>query len=516
MSTREERLARRNAVANMQFAEDGDFSEESQEDSEDVEEAERKISTASDTVVSGRAPELQRPVESEQLGRSPIPIEEEKAATVQVDKEREEPVAASNHDETAVESGGKPDAASREALLAGKGQGTRMTARKKAWSILFIENNPKRQGTKSHERYECYKHATTIGMALECGMTTADLKYDLSQGFAHYPQARQERPNAPPRQQHLEELINLKEQLRAMEQRNEANNQQIREMQIQLLKSQQERERLFWQMEREKDLGIRREAPPARRRLDFSDEEDKEDEPALQEEDVPTKKTKEVSKGKVTLSVRDIPKLQASRRNYQVWLLRVKQFFSTSSLQKGKFDLWNDVVNIDKSRVQSSNEIWMSLNQDACSYLTGALPDNLVCRVANKQFVCEWMNIIKPPSNFEVAMLTREQIQAKRKTDFKDVDEYVDAMETLYSEILACKEGSVVMDNNSYLITVIKGAQSDFRFKQTVRELYKDYEQRRGEFTIEDIRTALKTEEMRIKDQHNRRGGFANQAINDS
>ena len=209
----------------MQFAEDGDFSEESQEDSEDVEEAERKISTANDTVVSGRAPELQRPVESEQLGRSPIPIEEEKAATVQVDKEREEPVAASNHDETAVESGGKPDAASREALLAGRGQGTRMTARKKAWSILFIEDNPKRPGTQSYERYERYKHATTIGKALEYGMTTADLRYDLTEGFARYPR---EGPNAPPRQQHQEEFINLKEQIRAMEQRNEANNQQIR------------------------------------------------------------------------------------------------------------------------------------------------------------------------------------------------------------------------------------------------------------------------------------------------
>ena len=86
-------------------------------------------------------------------------------------------------------------------------------------------------------------------------------------------------------------------------------------------------------------------------------------------------------------------------------------------------------------------------------------------------------------------------------------------METMYSKIVACKDGSVVMDNNAYLITVIKGVDSDFRFKQVVRELYKDYEQKRGRFTIDDIRTALKTEEMRMKEHQDQRSGGEHHAV---
>ena len=69
------------------------------------------------------APELHWPVESEQPGRPPIPVEEN-TTTIHVSKEREKPVAASNYAEIAVRSGGRPDAASRKALLVGKGQGT--------------------------------------------------------------------------------------------------------------------------------------------------------------------------------------------------------------------------------------------------------------------------------------------------------------------------------------------------------------------------------------------------------
>jgi len=206
-------------------------------------------------------------------------------------------------------------------------------------------------------------------------------------------------------------------------------------------------------------------------------------------------------------SLEDVPKLKASRSNYQIWLIRVKSFFQSSPLQRSGFDMWDDVVNIGKEKIQPRDKVWMEMNKDACHYLTGALPDNLVCRVARKEFACEWIMVIQPPSNFEVAMFTRDQLQAKRKTDFKNVDEYVDAMETMYSKIVACKDGSVVMDNNVYLITVIKGVESDFRFKQVVRELYKDYEQKRGRFTIDDIRTSLKTEEMRMKEHQDQRSG---------
>ena len=49
--------------------------------------------------------------------------------------------------------------------------------------INFKKQNPKKEGTKAHEKYEKYKSATTIGKALELGATMRDLQNDFEKGF---------------------------------------------------------------------------------------------------------------------------------------------------------------------------------------------------------------------------------------------------------------------------------------------------------------------------------------------
>lgn len=49
--------------------------------------------------------------------------------------------------------------------------------------LCFLQDNPKRAGTKCHARYERYKHATTVGQALSCGMLAPDLDNDFKHGF---------------------------------------------------------------------------------------------------------------------------------------------------------------------------------------------------------------------------------------------------------------------------------------------------------------------------------------------
>jgi hypothetical protein len=49
--------------------------------------------------------------------------------------------------------------------------------------IVFVQTNPKRQGTTSHARYEKYKHAKTPNEALTMGCTKGDLSYDFGKGY---------------------------------------------------------------------------------------------------------------------------------------------------------------------------------------------------------------------------------------------------------------------------------------------------------------------------------------------
>lgn len=49
-----------------------------------------------------------------------------------------------------------------------------------------LQENPKRESSKSWERYEKYKVATTVGEFLELGGTPADLAHDVGKGFVAY------------------------------------------------------------------------------------------------------------------------------------------------------------------------------------------------------------------------------------------------------------------------------------------------------------------------------------------
>ena len=54
----------------------------------------------------------------------------------------------------------------------------------KSGPISFLQANPKKEGSKSHQRYELYKFATTVEEAFQLGMKPADLKHDHERNFA--------------------------------------------------------------------------------------------------------------------------------------------------------------------------------------------------------------------------------------------------------------------------------------------------------------------------------------------
>eukprot|EP00438_Fugacium_kawagutii_P032870 Skav216129 [mRNA] locus=scaffold1946:306567:308713:+ [translate_table: standard] len=49
----------------------------------------------------------------------------------------------------------------------------------------YSQENPKKKGSGSRDRYESYKHATTVGEALQLGSYKADLKHDFNRGYLH-------------------------------------------------------------------------------------------------------------------------------------------------------------------------------------------------------------------------------------------------------------------------------------------------------------------------------------------
>eukprot|EP00972_Heterocapsa_arctica_P105711 15573934-Heterocapsa_arctica.AAC.1 len=53
-----------------------------------------------------------------------------------------------------------------------------------ATAIEFEQVNPKRVGTRSHEQYEMYKPARTVGEAILFGANRRDVRYDIKKGYA--------------------------------------------------------------------------------------------------------------------------------------------------------------------------------------------------------------------------------------------------------------------------------------------------------------------------------------------
>ena len=49
--------------------------------------------------------------------------------------------------------------------------------------ITKVQSNPKREGSAAHKRYNLYKVGMTIADALKAGVITADINWDVKQGF---------------------------------------------------------------------------------------------------------------------------------------------------------------------------------------------------------------------------------------------------------------------------------------------------------------------------------------------
>ncbi len=48
---------------------------------------------------------------------------------------------------------------------------------------LMVEENPKKKGSKSADRFNGYTGADTVGAALAAGVTYQDIAYDVGRGF---------------------------------------------------------------------------------------------------------------------------------------------------------------------------------------------------------------------------------------------------------------------------------------------------------------------------------------------
>jgi len=49
--------------------------------------------------------------------------------------------------------------------------------------LKYQESNPKRAGSKAHQRFEIYMKAKTVAEFLKLGGLKADLRYDADKGF---------------------------------------------------------------------------------------------------------------------------------------------------------------------------------------------------------------------------------------------------------------------------------------------------------------------------------------------
>ena len=64
-----------------------------------------------------------------------------------------------------------------------EGTGTRSSVNKEAVITLLVTENPKRAGSKSHERFALYVDGMTVAAALAAGLTTGDIHHDVAHNF---------------------------------------------------------------------------------------------------------------------------------------------------------------------------------------------------------------------------------------------------------------------------------------------------------------------------------------------
>lgn len=64
-----------------------------------------------------------------------------------------------------------------------KKEGSRSSVNKDAVITMLVTENPKRAGSKSHERFALYVDGMTVAAALEAGLTTGDIRHDVAHNF---------------------------------------------------------------------------------------------------------------------------------------------------------------------------------------------------------------------------------------------------------------------------------------------------------------------------------------------
>ena len=64
--------------------------------------------------------------------------------------------------------------------------------------------------------------------------------------------------------------------------------------------------------------------------------------------------------------------------------------------------MWDDVVNNPK-KVESNDDDWNDLNEEAMLYLGQVISDNCVARVQRYTLASEWWSVLKPVNTLEAA-----------------------------------------------------------------------------------------------------------------
>lgn len=125
--------------------------------------------------LAGAAKSTAKPVPAGKASATPAKPAKPLAQPAKVEK----PVAAANGAAKAV------TAAKVPAKPAAKAETTGRTAtHTDDTKIKFNAENPKREGTATHSRYEGYKKAKTVGEAISLGASRGDVNYSIAHGEA--------------------------------------------------------------------------------------------------------------------------------------------------------------------------------------------------------------------------------------------------------------------------------------------------------------------------------------------
>lgn len=115
-------------------------------------------------------------------GRTIMAMKEEAAAEEQKEKaeKKEQKEKAKAKTKKAKANGKAKGKATKKKMKNGKGRGPRIVD---GTIKLLVKENPKREGSKAHKRYELYKKHKTVAKYIEAGGKRSSLRYDDKHGF---------------------------------------------------------------------------------------------------------------------------------------------------------------------------------------------------------------------------------------------------------------------------------------------------------------------------------------------